>query len=110
MTLRATIHLLPALLSLISLVAGQSYDYGFDVGKVTKRQAQTPFVLRGLGRVNGSFPVRQEIRQLQQNQEQWTLYLLGLSMLQYTDQSEQLSYYQIAGASHFALRSNPDRS
>lgn len=53
---------------------------------------------------NGSFsnttlPVRLEIRQLQQNTDQWNLYLLGLERLQAANQTELLSWYQICGAS-----------
>ncbi|KAK3069943.1 hypothetical protein LTR53_011321 [Teratosphaeriaceae sp. CCFEE 6253] len=40
---------------------------------------------------------RLEIRQLQQNVDQWNIYLLGLAKLQATNQSDKLSYYQIAG-------------
>lgn len=46
---------------------------------------------------NGSVPVRKEIRQLQQDEDQWNLYLLGLQRFQAVDQSQLLSYYQIAG-------------
>ncbi|CAK7220176.1 hypothetical protein SBRCBS47491_004101 [Sporothrix bragantina] len=42
-------------------------------------------------------PPRQEIRQMEKDTDLWTLYILGLNMMQYTDQSELLSYYQIAG-------------
>lgn len=40
---------------------------------------------------------RLEIRQLQQNADQWNLFLLGLSRFQNTNQSQMNSYYQIAG-------------
>jgi tyrosinase len=43
--------------------------------------------------------VRQEIRQMENDNEMWTLYLLGLSMMQFTDQSDALSWYQITGVS-----------
>ncbi len=86
-----------AALSLAGAAASQPYDYGFDVSSVVRRQTQAPFVVTGLGRVNGSLPARVEIRALQQDEDKWTLYLLGLSMMQYTDQSQPLSWYQIAG-------------
>lgn len=46
---------------------------------------------------DGSLPIRKEIRQLQQDADQWNLYLLGLERFQGVDQSQLLSYYQIAG-------------
>jgi hypothetical protein len=42
-------------------------------------------------------PVRREIRDLKENYpEQWVLYLLGLSSLQWLDQNDPLSYYGLA--------------
>ena len=47
---------------------------------------------------DGSVPIRQDIRQLQNNNAQWNLYIYALKHLQqYTDQGSLLSYYQIAG-------------
>jgi len=46
---------------------------------------------------DGSVPLRLEIRQLQQNADQWNLYLLALDRLQNVNQSELLSWYQISG-------------
>lgn len=90
--------LIPALLFLVQHAAGQAYDYGFDLSKLASRQAtSSPFVVKGLPPVKGNIPLRQEIRQLQKSPEKWTLYILGLSMMQYMDQSDQLSWYQIAG-------------
>ncbi|KAF2857624.1 Di-copper centre-containing protein [Piedraia hortae CBS 480.64] len=40
---------------------------------------------------------RLEIRELEQNADQWNIYLLGLARFQAVDQSEKLSYYQISG-------------
>lgn len=40
---------------------------------------------------------RLEIRQLEQNTDQWNIFLLGLARFQQTDQSNLTSYYQIAG-------------
>ncbi len=96
---RGTVSLLAIASHLTAVVVGQAYDYGFDVAKVVRRQTQAPFVVGGLGRrVNGSLPVRPELREMQQDQDKWTLYTLGLSMMQYTEQSQPLSWYQIAGA------------
>jgi tyrosinase len=73
------------------------YDFGVDVTRRMKRQTGGPFVLRALARVDGELPLRQEIRTLEQNRDQWTLYLLGLSMMQFTNQSDPVSWYQITG-------------
>jgi len=65
----------------------------------TKRQMST-FGITGVqsGRGgDGSVPLRLEIRQLQQNADQWNLYLLALDRLQSVNQSDQLSWYQISG-------------
>lgn len=40
---------------------------------------------------------RLEIRQVQQNADQWNIFLLGMKRFQETDQSDMMSYYQIAG-------------
>lgn len=42
-------------------------------------------------------PPRLEIRQLQQNTDQWNLFMLGLNKFMKTDQSDKLSYYRICG-------------
>ena len=65
----------------------------------TKRQMAT-FGITGVqsGRGgDGSVPLRLEIRQLQQNTDQWNLYLLALDRLQNVNQTELLSWYQISG-------------
>jgi tyrosinase len=49
---------------------------------------------------------RLEIRQLEQNTDQWNIFLLGLARFQQTDQSNLTSYYQIAGI-HHALETPP---
>ncbi|KAL1906323.1 hypothetical protein Sste5344_007922 [Sporothrix stenoceras] len=80
------------------------YDYGFDVSGHLSRRAfgstygtNNPFVVGGLkGDRNGTMPARQEIRQMEKDTDMWTLYMLGLNLMQYTDQSHLLSYYQIA--------------
>ncbi|OCL01252.1 Di-copper centre-containing protein [Glonium stellatum] len=40
---------------------------------------------------------RLEIRQLEQNADQWNVYLLGLNRFQQMNETDMLSYYQIAG-------------
>jgi hypothetical protein len=45
--------------------------------------------------------VRHEVRDLKDRYpDQWNLYLLGLSSLQWTPQSDPLSYYSLAGKCH----------
>jgi tyrosinase len=42
---------------------------------------------------------RLEIRQLEKNADQWNIYLLGMNRFMRSNQSEKLSYYQVAGKS-----------
>ncbi|KAH6853853.1 hypothetical protein B0I37DRAFT_440944 [Chaetomium sp. MPI-CAGE-AT-0009] len=94
---------LPLLLALVclanTLVAAQysAYDYGFNVKKRIKRQLGRRSTMVVQDKSGGDIHVRQEIRQVEKDQELWTLYILGLSMLQYTDQASPMSYYGLAG-------------
>ena len=83
------------LLTCSALCRPVPYDYGFDVGRHVERQLAEPFVVRG--ETNGDIQVRQEIRQLEQDADQWTLYILGLSLLQFTDESSPTSWYSLTG-------------
>ncbi|KAK4181554.1 hypothetical protein QBC36DRAFT_174782 [Triangularia setosa] len=77
-----------------------AYNYGFDVHRRVKRQFAQPstMVVRGdAGRQGGDVQVRREIRELEQDHEAWTLYLLGMSMMQFTDQGSPTSWYGITG-------------
>ena len=69
-------------------VAG-SLDFGL-------RRRQNPTVaitgIHGFG-----IQPRLEVRQLEQNTDQWNIFMLGLARFQATNQSDQTSYYQIAG-------------
>ncbi|KAK4997599.1 hypothetical protein LTR66_003012 [Elasticomyces elasticus] len=60
-----------------------------------RQSSESVFAITGVAGL-GIQP-RLEIRQLQQNADQWNLYLLGLQRMQQLDQSDKLSYYQIAG-------------
>ena len=76
-----------------------AYDYGFDTSQVIKRQIatdQSPYVITGLP-TKGTLPFRKEVRDLQQDEDQRALYILGLSPMQYEIQTGELSFYQIAG-------------
>lgn len=89
--------LISTTVSLVTCVAGQGYDYGLDINTLAKREVQDPFVVSGMSRVNNVTLNRPEIRELQGDDDRWSLYILALSMMQYTDQSQQFSWYQIAG-------------
>ncbi len=77
-----------------------SYNYGSDQTNESKRQTSdfvaTTGVHSGSG-INGTTPLRLEIRELEKDPVAWTLYILGLDMMQYTPQTDMLSWYQIAG-------------
>ena len=83
------------------------YDYGVDVNTLVRRQSSAsdgPVVVTGDSAINGSgngnngsFPVRKEVRELQGDNLSWTLYILGLDMMQGLDQADDLSWYQIMG-------------
>lgn len=60
------------------------------------KQRQSPTVATTGINAFGVQP-RLEIRQLQQNADQWNIFLLGLRRFQQTDQDDMTSYYQIAG-------------
>ena len=76
----------------------------------TKRTPQTadnggPFfsVLGVAGVAGASVHPRLEIRQLEQNADQWNVYLLGLNRFQQMNQTDLLSYYQIAGENSYSF-------
>ncbi|KAK0632863.1 hypothetical protein B0T14DRAFT_560507 [Immersiella caudata] len=72
------------------------YNYGFDIAKhVSKRQTSRPLVVTG--QAAEGLLLRQEIRELEQDPDVWTLYILGLSLMQYTDQSSPTSWYGLTG-------------
>lgn len=80
------------------------YDYGIDRNTILKQQTSTFYPITGThtgSGPNGSTPLRLEVRELQKDPTTWTLYILGLDMLQYTPQTEMLSWYQIAGRLDF---------
>lgn len=76
------------------------YNYGIDRSLIAKRQSINGIVVTGIlngNSLNGSLPVRLEIRNLEKDQDVWTLYMLGLDLLQSIPQDEKLSWYQLAG-------------
>jgi hypothetical protein len=50
----------------------------------------------GIG-ADGSLPVRKEVRELARDVRAWSLYLLAMERMMVADQSDPLSWYQIAG-------------
>lgn len=64
------------------------YDYGVERSSFMKRQAPgflaTTGIHTGTG-PGGSAPLRLEIRELEKDTTMWTLYILGMDMLQYAD-------------------------
>jgi tyrosinase len=90
---------------MISLALGQSYDYGFDVARAfnTKRQLGGNIVVTtGMPVRSGPVPVRPDVRDLQKDLEKWSLYILALDMMQWTDQSYPTSWFSISGTLHCA--------
>lgn len=88
---------------MVSLVLGQTYDYGFDVAKAfkAKRQLEGDFIITSGAPVNGEIvPTRPEIRNLQQDPDKWSLYVLALDMMQYTVQQDPTSWFAITGMLH----------
>lgn len=83
-----------------------SYDYGIATSQLVKRQNAQLYspsgivtgVLTGTD-PSGSAPLRPDILDLEQNSDLWSLYILGLDLMQYTDQSQLFSWYQLAGKS-----------
>ena len=66
-----------------------------EVGEPLRRRQDPTVAITGIN-AYGVQP-RLEIRQLEQNVDQWNIFLLGLVRFQLTDQSNMTSYYQIAG-------------
>ena len=88
------------LLALCETSLAQSYDFGFNIEALTRRQDEdtSPIVVGRLPFApNGSVPLRPEIRQMQADQYKWDLFILALSMFQSVSQDDPLSWYQIAG-------------
>ena len=76
------------------LLKHQVYNAALPGTRLQRRQTQT-IVTTGI--TTFGIQPRLEIRQLQQNADQWNIFLLGMKRFQETDQSEMNSYYQIAG-------------
>lgn len=66
------------------------------VHELARRQQSTNFTAVTGITTFGVHP-RLEIRELEQNLDQWNIYLLGLARFMQTNQSDKLSFYRIAG-------------
>ncbi|KAK8056801.1 hypothetical protein PG993_002028 [Apiospora rasikravindrae] len=74
------------------------YDYGRDVRRaLQKRQSAQPAITTGAPLINGTIPLRKEIREFEQYHEQWSLYILALDWMQFTSQDDPYSWYRMAG-------------
>lgn len=88
---------------MVSLVLCQSYDYGFDIAKAFEAQRQLeggPIITTGAPVDGEIVPTRPEIRDLQQDPDKWSLYLLALDWMQYTHQPDPTSWFSITGMLH----------
>ncbi|KAI1365709.1 hypothetical protein F5Y08DRAFT_327887 [Xylaria arbuscula] len=65
--------------------------------RINKRDFAQSSIVASLPLVDDKPQPRLEIRDLQKNHDQWNLYLLALSWMQYTAQDSPFSWYQIAG-------------
>lgn len=76
----------------------KGYDYGHNINaSFRKRGLVQSSVVGSLPLVDGRPVARLEIRDLQKDDDQWNLYILALSWMQYTPQESPFSWYQIAG-------------
>lgn len=67
-----------------------------SLGSLNLRRAPATFAVTGIN-AGGPLHPRLEIRTLQQNADQWNLYLLAMQSFQAMNQSNPLGWYQIAG-------------
>ncbi|KAI0817947.1 hypothetical protein GGR55DRAFT_685409 [Xylaria sp. FL0064] len=64
--------------------------------RVNRRDFGQSSIVGSLPLIDGQPQPRLEIRDLEKNHDQWNLYLLALSWMQYTSQDSPFSWYQIA--------------
>ncbi|KAI1433007.1 Di-copper centre-containing protein [Xylaria sp. CBS 124048] len=76
----------------------RGYDYGLNASHhIHKRDIALSSIVGSLPLVDGRPPQRREIRDLQKDDDQWNLFILAISWMQYTTQDSPFSWYQIAG-------------
>lgn len=92
--------------SSISTSAFPRYEYSSHVSHIHSRQDGSQNQTLGYYPVtgvldrelnDGSLPVRREIREMEIDQDLWTLYLLGLDLMQATQQEDPTSWYKVMG-------------
>lgn len=90
-----------------SLVVGQltGYNYGPEANLRIRRQLTQP--PREVVGEKNDIRVRQEIRELEQDRDVWTLYILSLSMMQFTDMSTETSWFGISGLCRMSCQRVP---
>ncbi|KAI0022596.1 hypothetical protein F4780DRAFT_185715 [Xylariomycetidae sp. FL0641] len=76
---------------------GGQYRYDEAGLGLRKRDLSQSVTVGSLPLVDGKPPLRLEVRELQKDEDQWNLYILALSWMQYTDLGSPFSWYQIAG-------------
>ena len=82
-----------AVLSLAASVHAASGHGAASHPDITKRQNANAVT----GVSDGQTGVRLEIRQLEEDQDRWNLYMLAMQDFQNTDHSQTMSWYQVAG-------------
>ncbi|KAI0553589.1 Di-copper centre-containing protein [Xylaria curta] len=83
---------------LAGVYGANGYDYGHHTNLgIYKRDFGQSSVVGSLPLVDGQPQPRLEIRDLEKDKDQWNLYILALSWMQYTPQDSPFSWYQIAG-------------
>ncbi|KAI0402806.1 Di-copper centre-containing protein [Xylaria palmicola] len=76
----------------------KKYDYGHSTNlRINKRAFSQSSVVGSLPLIDGQPQPRLEIRELEEDDDLWSLYILALSWMQYTAQDSPFSWYQIAG-------------
>lgn len=85
--------------ALLSHAVAQSYDFGTDLNVLTRRQdIDAPIIVGRLPLApNGTVPLRREIRQLRADRYHWDLFILAMSILHYVEETDPMSWYQLAG-------------
>ena len=79
---------------------GSSYNYGFDVRDIAKRQApQQVVTVQKLASLNGSALTRPDIRAIR-GTPMFHMFILGMDMMMWSNQNNPVSWYQMAGKSH----------
>lgn len=84
------------------MAAQAPYDFGVDIERFVRRQDTGARIVVGRLPItsNSTIPRRLEIREMREDTYKWDLFMLALSMFQYVNQDDPLSWYQIAGSCH----------